>query len=315
VTLAAVRQLARKRPEQEFFVNRLYGAHVSPFFTVACLRLGLTPDQVTILGGGIGGVGAALLFLPIGWWSLIGVAGLQVGYILDFSDGQVARMTGRTSAAGSYLDWLTHFYVPIGAALATATSVAVATGRFEFLVLGTLAALELGAFAFSGKEHVLIALARGRPDMSASAPFHAGLMDDATAASVVAARDGPADPSILGGGIAGRQRRPTAASIVGEILIYPGAAHLLTLAVAADLVLALAGAPGFGFRAIVVAIWGLLFLVHVPLSIRRNHAVIRAVEARATGDSAAAPAGPPVAAASTTASSAPRESDSSTARG
>ena len=119
MSLADVRRLARKRPEQEFFLNRLYGAHVSPFFTVLCLRLGLTPDQVTIVGAAFGAAGIALLFLPLGWWSILGVLAIQVGYVLDFSDGQVARLTGRTSAAGSYLDWLTHFYIPVGAALAT----------------------------------------------------------------------------------------------------------------------------------------------------------------------------------------------------
>ena len=163
MSLRAVRELARKRPEQEFFLNRLYGAHVSPFFTVLCLRLGLSPDQVTIVGAAFGAFGVAMLFLPLGWWTLAGVIALQVGYVLDFSDGQVARLTGRTSAAGSYLDWLTHFYIPVGAALAVAASLAWATGAFAYLVLGALAALELGSFAFSCKEHILVSIQRGDP--------------------------------------------------------------------------------------------------------------------------------------------------------
>jgi phosphatidylglycerophosphate synthase len=149
VTLAAVQELARKRPEQEFLLNRLYGAHVSPWFTIVCLRLGLSPDQVTVLGAAAGALGVGLLFLPLGPWSVVAVVALQVGYILDFSDGQVARMTGRTSNAGAYLDWLTHFYVPVGAVLAMAASLAWSSGVFAYLVLGVLAALELAAFAYS----------------------------------------------------------------------------------------------------------------------------------------------------------------------
>ena len=42
VTLAQVRDLARRRPEHEFLLNRLYGAHISPYFTVVCLKLGLS---------------------------------------------------------------------------------------------------------------------------------------------------------------------------------------------------------------------------------------------------------------------------------
>ncbi|MEX2183225.1 MAG: CDP-alcohol phosphatidyltransferase family protein, partial [Chloroflexota bacterium] len=219
VSLSEVRRIARKRPEQEFVLNRLYGAHVSPYFTVLCLRLGLSPDQVTIVGAAFGAVGVGFLFLPLGWWTVAAVVSIQVGYVLDFSDGQVARVTGRSSAAGSYLDWLTHFYVPVGAALATAASVAWSTGMFAWLVLGAIAALELAAFAFSCKEHVLIAMARTDPVLGGSAPFHAALRDDARPHDVVAAPRGPA-PGERSGGIAGRHHAPTVRSVMGELLIY-----------------------------------------------------------------------------------------------
>jgi hypothetical protein len=301
MTLRAVRELARKRPEQEFFLNRLYGAHVSPYFTVVCLRLGLTPDQVTIVGAAFGAFGVAMLFLPLGWWTLAGVIALQVGYVLDFSDGQVARLTGRTSAAGSYLDWLTHFYIPVGAALAVAASLAWATGAFAYLVLGALAALELGSFAFSCKEHILVSIQRGDPRLGGTAAFHAALADDARPADVATAPDGPA-AAAASGGIGGRRHAPTFRSVIGELLIYPGAAHLLTVAVVVDLML---GPQLVGARAVVLAAWAALLFVHAPLAIRRNHRLIQAVEARAaqsraTGPSTAAvavAATPPVAAA------------------
>ena len=277
MTLRAVRELARKRPEQEFLLNRLYGAHVSPFFTLGCLKLGLSPDQVTVVGGAFGALGVALLLAPIGWWSLVAVLALQVGYVLDFSDGQVARLTGRTSAAGSYLDWLTHFYIPVGAALAVAASLAWSTNAFPYLVLGLLAALELGAFAFSCREHVLIAIQRLDPALGASAAFHAALADDARPADVADAPDGPAVPARTSG-IGGRRHAPTLRTVIGELLIYPGAAHLLTLAVAIDFVV---GPQPIGARSVVLAAWAALLFVHAPMAIRRNHRLILAVEARA----------------------------------
>jgi hypothetical protein len=281
LSLADVRALARKRPEQEFLINRLYGAHVSPFFTVICLRLGLSPDQVTIVGAAFGAAGIALLFLPLGWWSVVGVVAIQVGYVLDFSDGQVARLTGRTSAAGSYLDWLTHFYVPVGAVLASAASLAWSTGQYPWLILGSIAALELGSFAFSCKEHVLISMARSDPVLGTTAAFHAALRDDARPGDVAAAPGGPASPESATG-IAGRRHAPSLRSLVGELLIYPGAAHLLTVAVIVDVLAASLGlAP---VRGLLLGAWAALFLVHAPMAIRRNHALIRAVEARsATG--------------------------------
>jgi phosphatidylglycerophosphate synthase len=289
VSLSDVRTLARKRPEQEFFINRLYGAHLSPFLTVVCLRLGLSPDQVTIVGGAAGMIGAALLFLPLGIWTLVGVVLLQLGYVLDFSDGQVARMTGRSSSAGSYLDWLTHFYVPVLAALAIAASLAAATGWFLYLVAGSLAALELAGFAFAGKEHVLIAMQRADPVLGAGAPFHAALLDDARPVDVLAAPAGPAQP-LKGGGISGRAHAPSIRSVIGELLIYPGAVHLLTLAVVVDL--ALLPTQPFGARALVLVGWAALLAVHVPLAVTRNHRLIRAVEARAKGAAGPSPTTP-----------------------
>ena len=282
MTLRDVRTLARKRPEQEFALNRLYGAHVSPFFTVICLRLGLSPDQTTLLGGAIGATGVALLFLPIGPWSLAAVVCLQIGYILDFSDGQVARLTGRTSVAGSYLDWLTHFYVPVATALAAAASVAWASGWMIFLVLGTLAALELAAFTFSCKEHVLIAMQRADPSIGISAAFHAALRDDARPGDVEAAPAGVADAASASGGIAGRTGRRSWRSLVGELLIYPGSVHLMTVAVVVDYVLASSGVePAVHLRAALIGLWAVVLPLHLYAAARRNHRLITAVEARA----------------------------------
>lgn len=282
MSLELIRETARKRPEREFLLNRLYGAHISPYFTLLCLRLGLGPDQVTALGALFGVLAVALLLLPLGPWSLLAAVAFQVAYVLDFSDGQVARLTGRSSSAGSYLDWLTHLYIPVAAALMTAAGLALWDGRAIFLVPGILAALELSALAFSGKEHILVAMQRRDPQLGTSASFHAALRDDARPADVAAAADGPPVPEGTGG-IAGRAHGPSLRSVVGELLIYPGSVHLLSLAVVADLLLApLALSP---VRGLLLVAWAALFFVHVPLLVRRNHALIRAVEARASSSS------------------------------
>lgn len=277
MTLREVRALARKRPEQEFALNRLYGAHVSPIFTVACLRLGLSPDQVTVIGGIAGVLGAGLLFRPIDWWSIAAIALLQIGYILDFSDGQVARITNRSSVAGSYLDWLTHFYVPVATALAVAASIAWESSSIVPLGLGTLAALELAAFTFSCKEHILISMLRNQPDVGVTAPFQAALRDDARPADVELAGDLTSLKSV---GIAGRMHRGGLQSLVGEILIYPGSVHLVTLAVCLDLLLKLAAFPPTIARFGLLVIWALVLPGHLFLSARRNHRLLQVLEAR-----------------------------------
>jgi phosphatidylglycerophosphate synthase len=282
VTLQRLREVARKRPEQEFAINRLYGAHVSPFFTLLCLKLGLSPDQVTLVGAAFGAVGAGLLFLPLGWWSAVAVAALQIGYILDFSDGQLARFTGRSSVAGSYLDWLTHFYVPVLTALAVAASLAWSTQQFAILAVGALAAVELAAFTFSCKEHILVAMQREEPGLGATAPFQAALRDDARPSDVLTA--GAASPSANPAGISGRAHSRSWRSLVGELLIYPGSVHLVTLVVLSDLVLDAVVPGAVATRAALLLLWAAAFPVHLVSSARRNHALIRAVELRRDAD-------------------------------
>jgi phosphatidylglycerophosphate synthase len=66
-----------------------------------CLRLGISPDAIT-MASTVVTAGAAVL-LGFGWLSLGGWVYLA-GASLDFIDGRVARATGRTSRAGAFLD-------------------------------------------------------------------------------------------------------------------------------------------------------------------------------------------------------------------
>lgn len=197
---------------------RYYGTIISPYLTWICLRLGLSADQVTIVGGAIGAVGAALLFPALGPWTAVGVISLQVAYILDFSEGQVARMRGTTLMAGGYLDWLTHLDVPPAAALASSASVAIAVGQPWPFVLGIAAALELAPLAFQAKEHILVAMARTDPARGRSVFFFAALNDDARSNDVEQTPDGAPAP-LRAAGIAGRDRCPSVRFIAGEGLI------------------------------------------------------------------------------------------------
>lgn len=66
-----------------------------------CLRLGLSPDTITLASTGVAATAAVLL--GFGWLSLGGWVFL-FGASFDFIDGRVARATGRTSRAGAFLD-------------------------------------------------------------------------------------------------------------------------------------------------------------------------------------------------------------------
>jgi len=66
------------------------------------LRLGISPDLVTVLGTA-GVVLAALICFPQGWlWQ--GVLVVTVFVLSDMLDGQMAKVSGKASAWGAFLD-------------------------------------------------------------------------------------------------------------------------------------------------------------------------------------------------------------------
>ncbi len=68
----------------------------------ALLRLGVSPDAVTIAGT-VGVVAASLWFLPRGQW-VAGPLVIAAFTLTDLLDGTMARTSGRVSAWGAFLD-------------------------------------------------------------------------------------------------------------------------------------------------------------------------------------------------------------------
>lgn len=87
------------------YINRPLGR---PLAATAYV-LGMTPTQVTIVSAlcTLSGVALIALVAPTIWSSVLVSALLVLGYALDSADGQLARLTGRGSLAG---EWLDHFF-------------------------------------------------------------------------------------------------------------------------------------------------------------------------------------------------------------
>ena len=83
------------------FARALFTRLLTPVARVL-LRLGISPDVVTLVGT-LGVSAGALVFFPRGQL-LIGVLVIVVFVFSDTVDGIMARMSGRSSAWGAYLD-------------------------------------------------------------------------------------------------------------------------------------------------------------------------------------------------------------------
>ena len=106
------------------YVNRPLGRVLAS----VCFGLRMTPNQVTALSALATGAGLALLVSgepsPL---RAVGVTVLLIlGFALDSADGQVARLTGRGSAAG---EWLDHV-VDAGKVVAVHAAILITAFRF-----------------------------------------------------------------------------------------------------------------------------------------------------------------------------------------
>ncbi|MBI3318550.1 MAG: CDP-alcohol phosphatidyltransferase family protein [Candidatus Omnitrophica bacterium] len=100
-------------------LNRVISGSLTPWL----IKVGLTPHQTTLLslGSGLLAVWNFLQGTGPGWvW---GAVFFEASYVLDNCDGEIARLTGRSSGFGSWLDllsdWTIHclFFIALGQGL------------------------------------------------------------------------------------------------------------------------------------------------------------------------------------------------------
>jgi phosphatidylglycerophosphate synthase len=109
-------------------VSQRIGARIS----VGAHRRGLAPSVLTVFNLGLGCLVSFVVIATAGpvaagriWaWpiGLLALAGWQLAYAFDCSDGQLARVTGQTSAAGARLDVLCDVAVQISLVSAVAAT-------------------------------------------------------------------------------------------------------------------------------------------------------------------------------------------------
>jgi phosphatidylserine synthase len=120
-----------------FFLRR-----VSKLLTWAAVKVGATPNQVTLASFAIG-LYAAFLFAQGDTWSLIGGAILlQVSIIVDCVDGEIARYTRKFSELGAWLDAITDRVKEYAVFLGLAYGAFVQNGQNLWVLAAVLMAIQ-----------------------------------------------------------------------------------------------------------------------------------------------------------------------------
>ncbi|MFC7327491.1 CDP-alcohol phosphatidyltransferase family protein [Marinactinospora rubrisoli] len=168
----------KERRNEEHWAGRLYMRDISPYVSMVFIRLGVPPNPITYLMMGFG-VLAGLVLAFGGLWSAVLAAVLvQIYLLLDCSDGEVARFTGRTSVAGIYLDRIGHYLAEIALLIGLGVR---AQGGFEaggWVIAGMAAAIGAALIKVE-TDNVVVARAKaGLPEQVSEAamqPRSAGL--------------------------------------------------------------------------------------------------------------------------------------------
>ncbi|MFD4328050.1 CDP-alcohol phosphatidyltransferase family protein [Nocardioides sp. NPDC058538] len=86
--------------------SRLVNRPAGRIVAAAAHTVGASPNQVTALSATLSAAGLAVLALvePRWWTGILVAALLAAGYVLDSSDGQLARLRGGGSRSGEWLD-------------------------------------------------------------------------------------------------------------------------------------------------------------------------------------------------------------------
>jgi CDP-L-myo-inositol myo-inositolphosphotransferase len=167
-SLAAARRrlLQSVRKDTDGFVSRHFNRPVSLQLTRMFIALHATPNQISVLGlaTGLAGAWAASRggYRPI----LAGAALFQLASVLDGSDGEVARLTGRQSPLGSWLDTLCDeltclaFFtaLPLGLHRQTRDPVHLLLGGIMLAAAGTLFLLMVRHLRRAGEQGSMVRL-------------------------------------------------------------------------------------------------------------------------------------------------------------
>jgi phosphatidylglycerophosphate synthase len=104
-----LRAICQTRIEKQPFYERRFARLFSIYITRVLILTPITANQTTLLYILVGILAASCFTFGTVGLNIAGIVLLQLWYIMDCVDGEVARYRGTTSVTGVYLDLLSHY--------------------------------------------------------------------------------------------------------------------------------------------------------------------------------------------------------------
>ena len=122
------------QPEAEGWRDTQY-RRISIFLSVPFARTGVSANEITVTWCVLGFLGTVALASSHYWFRIGGACLLEFSELLDYVDGEVARLTGHTSSAGIFLEVVGHQLRNISLFLAVGFGVFRKTDNLLYLLL------------------------------------------------------------------------------------------------------------------------------------------------------------------------------------
>jgi len=143
LTLEELRRIAQPPEYSPSRVDHLYRPF-SIYLSIPLARRGATPNGITVGWILIGLCGAVCLVSSLWIVRIAGALLLEFSYLLDFVDGEVARLNKRSSTVGTFLDLMGHGLIKTALPLAAGASAFMQTGSHFMLLAGAVGAVTIG---------------------------------------------------------------------------------------------------------------------------------------------------------------------------
>lgn len=266
-------------------LRRLYARLVrrlSIRITRVLLPTGISANQTTVLGILIGLAGAALLAVNEYWAQIVAILLLQLSFVLDFCDGEIARFEREvegvsSGAGGAYLDWVGHYYIPAVMTGAVGWAVFRETGDWWWLAAALVIVLSLVRVPYSARDHIMWGVYRDRPELRDSEPMVRAAL----------ARMGgdperldlePDDATRMAGGEGGGVLWSRHTNF-GQLIVFPGYVNLVAVATVVDMILSGSGrVDSVVARGALLALLGAVHLLHQIRAIAQGFRITRALQ-------------------------------------
>ncbi len=250
--------------------------------TRVLLPTGISANQTTVVGILIGLVGAGLLAINSFWAQIAAILLLQLSFVLDFCDGELARfereIEGKSSGAGgAYLDWVGHYYIPALMTGALGWAVFHETGDWWWLAAAMIVILSLVRVPYSARDHIMWGVYRDRPELRGSEPMVRAAMarmgGDPDALNLEAS-----GAEAMAGG-SGRGWLWSRYTNFGQLIVFPGFINLVAAASIIDMLLSWGDdrVESIWARGILLALLGAVHLLHQIRAIAQGFRVTRAL--------------------------------------